>query len=84
MFAALISMTGLNKLWPYVTVALIVMVILVAAYIQGRSSGAAGASAKQLNDWLNTQHREAKQRADIESMRTSAAREQLRKRWAKR
>ncbi|AGC35645.1 hypothetical protein RHEph03_gp018 [Rhizobium phage RHEph03] len=84
MWTLLLNATGISKLWPYIIVALIVMVILVAAYIQGRSSGIASASTKQLNDWLNTQHREAKQRADIESMRTSTAREQLRKRWAKR
>lgn len=75
---------GGNKLLPYITVALIVMVILVTVYSQGRHSASANEKQKQLSDSLNRLHKEAQDRARIESMSTSAAREQLRKRWKQR
>lgn len=82
MLSMLWTATGLNKLWPYMVVAGIVCAVVVAAYLQGRQSGQASAKSKQLTDSLNQLSKEAKDRAVIQSMRSSAAREQLRKRWS--
>lgn len=84
MISMLLAASGLKRLWPYLAVAGIVALIILTSYMQGRSAGTAGAKQKQLNDWLNTQYKETTDRAKIESMSTTAAREQLRKRWSQR
>jgi hypothetical protein len=60
---------------------LVGMLLVVAAYIQGRSVGKATVSQKQTTDWLNQYAKEAKARADIQSITNTAARKQLLKRW---
>lgn len=80
--ALLWNASGLNKLWPYLAVGLITMAIVVTAYLQGRTSGSASAQNKQLSDSLSRMHREAKDRATIQSIDSSIARKQLRERWS--
>ncbi len=84
MWTTLITASGLNKLWPYLLVVLITMVILVAAYWQGKSAGTQSASTERLKDSLNRMAKEAQQRADIEATRSDIARDRLRQRWSKR
>lgn len=84
LFSSLWKASGLNNLWPYIIVGLIVMASLVLAYTQGRSAGSASASTKRLQDSLNQYKKEAQLRAEIESDRTGRARDQLRKRWSQR
>lgn len=73
--------SGLNKLWPYLAVGLIVTASLVVAYTQGRSAGSASAKGKQLEDSLKRLQREAEARAEIQSIDSSIARKRLRERW---
>ena len=80
--ATLWNASGLNKLLPYMIVAALVIAIILSAYLQGKSAGASGAKQQQLNDWLNTQHKEAQARAERMAQSTDAARDQLRKRWS--
>lgn len=84
MISTLLNATGLNKLWPYLIVGLIVMASLVLAYTQGRRSGEATSQQKRLQDSLNQYQKDAKLRAEIESDRTGRARDQLRERWTQR
>lgn len=84
MISTLLNAAGLNKLWPYLVVGLIVTASLVLAYTQGRSSGSASASSKRLQDSLNQYKKDAELRAEIESDRTGRARDQLRERWSQR
>jgi hypothetical protein len=81
MLALMWQAIGGNKLLPYIVVVLILMVILCTVYLQGRTAGTTGEKTKRLGDSLNRLHKEAQDRARIESMSSSAAREQLRKRW---
>lgn len=80
----LLQSSGIKKLVPYLVVAGIVALIILISYMQGRSTAIAGEKQKQLNDWLNTRYREAKDRAFIEAYSSTVARGELRKRWAKK
>lgn len=81
--ATLWNASGLNKFLPYLILAAIVIAIILSAYLQGKSAGTSGAKERQLNDWLNSQHKEAQARADRMATRTDVARDRLRQRWSK-
>lgn len=82
LLAATWNLTGLNKLWPYLLVIAAAIAIIVAAYTKGQSSGTSYAKMKQLNDSLNTRMKEAKDRAEVQSINTADARKRLRDRWS--
>lgn len=81
MLGLLWTASGLNKFGPYLLGMLLIGLVVCAAYWFGRSSGISSAKQKQLADSLNRLSKEAQDRAAIQSMRSSTAREQLRKRW---
>lgn len=83
MLGILWKASGLNKLWPYLLVGLIVMASLLVAYASGRSHGQASESSKRMQDSLNQFQKDAKLRAEIQSTRSTVARDQLRQRWSK-
>jgi type II secretory pathway component PulJ len=84
MLATLLQFTGLNKLWPYLVLGSVIVLTIAAVYVQGQRSARAASEAMQLNDWLNTRYKEAKDRAAIQSMRSTDVRKQLRDRWSKK
>lgn len=84
MWSILLNASGIKKLVPYAAMLLIAFVALISLYLSGKRSGEQSAQSKRLQDWLNTQHKEAQRRADIQSTRSDVARDRLRQRWTRR
>jgi hypothetical protein len=80
----MLALLGLNKLWTYLLLALAVSALIVAlvatVFMQGRKSAQVDAVVRSMKS-LQASHKE---RAKVEAMRSSEARQRLKDRWSSR
>lgn len=80
----MLALLGLNKIWPkillYGGIALLVSAAIFAVFSQGKKA----ANVEHIKDALTSLQRAAKQRAEVEAMRSSDARKALKQRWSQR